>query len=230
MFTIDDAPAITRHLAAHPTDAIGLAQAVNWERSGWPAWAMYQPIAEAALHVELPIVATNLSQTTVRALGQSGKTALDAALAARLGLDRPLAADVQMAMAEEIRDAHCGYASEPRVEAMIIVQRARDAQMAESLATAGQQHGAVLIAGAGHVRRDYGVPLYLARKAPDASVTSLAFLEVSQDKLDPSATEYATRFRRQTLPFDYVWFTPRVDDQDPCAAFKEQLKKLQKKE
>ncbi len=227
MFTTDDAPAIARQLTARPTDAVGLAQAVDWQRSGWPDWAMYQPIAEAALHAGLPVVATNLSPTIARALGQSGGAALDAALAARLGLDRPLAADMQAAMAEEIREGHCGHASEPRVEAMILVQRARDAQMAESLATAGQQDGAVLIAGAGHVRRDYGVPLYLASKAPGTHVISVAFLEVSRDELDLPA--YATRFRRQTFPFDYVWFTPRVDDQDPCAAFEEQLKKLQKR-
>jgi uncharacterized iron-regulated protein len=227
MFTIDDGPPIARHLSAHPTDAVGLAQAVDWQRSGWPDWAMYQPIAEAALHAGLPVVATNLSHTMARTLGQNGGAALDGVLAARLGLDHPLAADMHAAMAEEIRQAHCGYASAPRVEAMIIVQRARDAQMAASLAAAGPQDGAVLIAGVGHVRRDYGVPIYLASKAPGAHVISVAFLEVSQDKLDPAA--YAIWFRRQTLPFDYVWFTPRVDDQDPCAAFEEQLKKLQKR-
>jgi hypothetical protein len=97
--------------------------------------------------------------------------------------------------------------------------------MAENLVVAGQQDGAVLIAGAGHVRRDYGIPTYLARRTPDASVISVAFLEVSGDRLDPAA--YTAQIGRPTLPFDYVWFTPRVDDDDPCAAFTEQLKKLQ---
>jgi uncharacterized iron-regulated protein len=225
MFTADDAPAIARQLAAHPTDAVGLAEAVNWQRSGWPDWAMYQPIAEAALQAKLPIVATNLAPVTARSLGQSGAAALDMAFAARHGLDRPLAPDIQAAMAEEIREAHCGYASETQVNAMLLVQRARDAQMAENLAAAGQQDGAVLIAGAGHVRRDYGIPTYLASRTPEASVISVAFLEVNRDRLEPAA--YATRFGRPTLPFDYVWFTPRVDDDDPCAAFEEQLKKLQ---
>jgi uncharacterized iron-regulated protein len=225
MFTVDDEPAIARQLAAYPTDAGGLAEAVNWQHSGWPDWAMYRPIAEAALQAKLPVVATNLSQATARSLGQIGAGALDAAFVARHSLDRPLAPDTQTAIAEEIREAHCGYASDTQVNAMILVQRARDAQMAESLAAA-QQDGAVLIAGAGHGRRDYGIPAYLASKSPGASVISMAFLEVSQDVHEPTA--YAARFRRQTLPFDYVWFTPRVDDQDPCAAFEEQLKKLQK--
>ncbi len=225
MFTVDDLPALTRQLAAHPTDAAGLAEAVNWQRSGWPAWAMYQPIAEAALQANLPIIATNLAPTTARSLGQSGAAALDTALAIRHGLDRALAPDIQGVMVEEIREAHCGYASDTQVNAMLLVQRARDAQMAENLAAAGQQDGAVLIAGAGHVRRDYGIPTYLARITPQASVMSVAFLEVSRDKLDPTA--YTARFGRPALPFDYVWFTPRVDDDDPCAAFVEQLKKLQ---
>ena len=56
MFTVDDAPAIAQQLAAHPDDAVGLAEAVNWQSSGWPAWAMYQPIAEAALQAKLPII------------------------------------------------------------------------------------------------------------------------------------------------------------------------------
>jgi uncharacterized iron-regulated protein len=226
MFSRDDAPAIARHLSARPTDAAGLGQAVDWQRSGWPEWAMYQPIAEAALQAGLPVVATNLSPATVRALGQNGPTVLDPAFAARRGLDRPPPPEVYRAMAEDIREAHCGYAPEPRVNAMILVQRARDAQMAESLSAAGRQDGAVLIAGAGHVRRDYGVPVYLAEQGSTAPAISLAFIEVSPQALQPTA--YAARFRRQTLPFDYVWFTPRVDDQDPCVAFQEQLQKLQR--
>ena len=225
MFTVDDAPAIARQLAAQPADAVGLAEAVNWQRSGWPDWAMYRPIAEAALETELPIIATNLAPAMARALGQSGAAALDTAFAARHGLERPLAPETRTAMAEEIREAHCGYASERQVNAMLLVQRARDAQMAESLATAGQPDGAALIAGAGHVRRDYGIPVYLANRTPEASVISVAFLEVGRDRPEPIA--YAARFGRPTLPFDYVWFTPRVDDDDPCAAFEEQLKKLQ---
>ena len=30
----------------------------------------------------------------------------------------------------------------------------------------------------------------------------------------------------ETLPFDYVWFTPRVDIRDACERFEEQLKKM----
>jgi len=225
MVTIDDAPAMARHLAAAPTDAAGLGGVVNWNQRGWPDWALYQPIAEAALQAGLPIVATNLPQEMVRALGRQGVTSLEPTLAARLGLDQPLPPDIQAEMAAEIREAHCGYAPAERVEGMIVVQRARDAQMAESLAAAGREDGAVLIAGGGHVRKDRGIPVYLAARAPAATVASLAFLEVSEGEDRPEA--YAARFRRRALPLDYAWFTPRLDDLDPCEKFGEQLKRLQ---
>src|SRR5262245_51618892 len=121
MLSVDDEPAIARQLAAHPTDAVGLAEAVNWQHSGWPDWAMYRPIAEAALQAKLPVGATNRSQATARSLGQTGIGALDPAFVARHGLDRPLAADTQTAIAEEIREAHCGYASDMQVIAMLLV-------------------------------------------------------------------------------------------------------------
>jgi hypothetical protein len=50
---------------------------------------------------------------------------------------------------------------------------------------------------------------------------SLAFLEVRPRLDEPTA--YVTRFRRLTFPFDDVWFTPRVDGEDPCAQLQEQL-------
>jgi uncharacterized iron-regulated protein len=228
MFGLDDAAALARHVASHPTDAAGLAQAVDWSRRGWPDWALYQPIAEAALQAGLQLVAANMATATARALGRGGPEAVDAELMGRWHLDRPLPPEVRAAMAADIREGHCGYAPEERLEAMILVQRARDAQMAASLVAAGQADGAVLIAGAGHVRRDYGVPVALAQQAPGATVISLAFLEVRQGHDEPLA--YASRWRGATLPFDYVWFTPRVDDADPCAQFQEQLQKLRQQE
>ena len=107
---------------------------------------------------------------------------------------------------------------------MILVPRARDAQMAASLVTAGHADGAVLIAGTGHVRRDDGVPVSLTQQVPGATMISLAFLDVRPGLDEP--TTYATRLRRLTFPCDDIWFTPRVDDEDPCAQPQEQLSTL----
>jgi uncharacterized iron-regulated protein len=225
MLTPSQAGALTRHLAARPRDAAGIGEAVNWEASGWPAWSMYEPIAQAALDAGLPMVVANLDPERVRAASRQGLAMLDAALIQRHGLDQPLPADVRASMVEEIRDAHCGHAPDNLVDAMIAVQRARDAQMAEALLTAPGSDGAVLIAGAGHVRTDRGVPAYLRRIAPTARTASVAFLEV--DPKRPDVDSYAARFDH-ALPFDYVWFTPAMDDEDPCEKFKKSLERLRR--
>lgn len=225
MFTPSQAGALARHLAARPRDAAGIAEAMNWKASGWPAWSMYEPIAQAALDAGLQIVVANLDTERVRAVSRQGVVALDAALVQRHGLDQPLPDDVRAALAEEIRESHCGHAPENMVSAMIVVQRARDAQMAEALLSAPGGDGAVLIAGSGHARNDRGVPAYLRRIVPDVRTVSVAFLEV--DPKRPNVEGYAERFE-QRLPFDYVWFTPAVDDEEPCQKFRKSLERLRR--
>jgi uncharacterized iron-regulated protein len=214
MLTTDQAPQLARHLAASPRDAAGLGDAVGWPRSGWPEWRLYQPIAEAALAAGVPIIAANLPSGTVRAVARGDLTALDPALVRRHALDRPAADDVQAAMEEEIRAAHCDALPATATPGMVTAQRARDAEMAERL-VAGGRDGAVLIAGAGHVRIDRGVPRYVAALAPGATVVSVALVEVADEAAAPA--DYATRFGATRLPFDYVWFTARADNVDHCA-------------
>ena len=48
-----------------------------------------------------------------------------------------------------------------------------------------------------------------------------AFLEVKEGLTAPAA--YAEHWDAASLPFDYVWFTPRIDDVDPCEKFKKSL-------
>ena len=212
MLDTTQAPALARHLAATPRDAAGLGDAVGWRTSGWPAWSLYQPIAEAALAAGLPIVAANLPPSVARAVARGDLAALEPALVRRHALDRP--APMQSEIEDEIRAAHCGVLGDPLVSGMVTAQRARDAEMAGRL-VGGQRDGAVLIAGAGHVRTDRGVPHALGTLAPDARVVSVAFVEVADGWTAPA--DYATRFGTARLPFDYVWFTARADNVDPCA-------------
>jgi uncharacterized iron-regulated protein len=216
MLTPDETPALARYLATAPRDAAGLGPAVDWKNSGWPDWAYYQPIAQAALDAGVPIVAANLTPATARALARGQRAALPASLAERYALDRPPSADLQAALTTEIREAHCGHFPADRVDGMVLAQRARDSALAESLM--GGRDGGVLIAGTGHVRNDRGVPVYLRLRVPDATIATLAPLEVREEWTQPE--QYAAPYG-ETLPFDWVWFTPRMDDDDPCARFRQ---------
>jgi len=213
MFRADQSEAIARHLAHAPRDAAGLGDAVEWRRSGWPPWALYAPIADAALRAGLPIVAANLSESTTAALRRGGATGVEAAEAQRLGLDRGLPNDARERLVDIIREGHCGHLPERSVGSFVVVQQARDGHMAAALRDAGAD-GGVLIAGAGHVRRDFGVP----RLLPPGDVASLAFLEVTPGTTTPPGG----------MPFDYVWYTPRVDDRDPCERFRKSLEQMRR--
>lgn len=217
MLGADQAAALAEHLRAAPRDAAGLGDAVGWSRSGWPPWPLYQPIADAALAAGLPIVAANLPTTTARAVARGDLSGLEPTLVRVHGLDRPATPPVQTAMEAEMRESHCGHLPDPVLPGMVTAQRARDAAMAERMAAAGGD-GAVLIAGAGHVRSDRGVPIYLAARAPGAAVASLAFVEVANGRTTPA--DYAERFGAARLPFDYMWFTTRADEVDHCARFR----------
>ncbi|MCR6631692.1 MAG: ChaN family lipoprotein [Magnetospirillum sp.] len=127
-------------------------------------------------------------------------------------------------MEREIKDSHCGMLPDAALPGMVRVQRGRDAVMAATLAQglAGGK-GAVLIAGAGHVRRDRGVPALLADRTPEARILSLAFLEVRPGETDPAS--YGALFDSAAVPFDAVWFTPRAEREDPCEDLRQHMEK-----
>ena len=219
MFDGDDQPAIEASRRDHPRDAASLAVAVSWGKSGWPPWTDYAPIAQLALDADLPIVATGLARSRMRALMQPPG---DAGAPATEPLDEgtPLTAEQDASLREELRESHCGHLPDSRLGAMLRFQRARDAAMANALigaTNAARKVDAVLIAGTGHTRRDRGAGRDLLARDPKRPLVSIAFAEVQADKADPLA--YASRWNASSLPFDFIWFTPRATDEDPCAAF-----------
>lgn len=216
MIAADRQIAIVEHLDAHPGDAAGLGAAVDWQSDGWPDWTLYEPIARAALANGGQIVAADLDRAQKRAVFEQGPQALRSSFVQRTGLDQSLAASLTSDLRDELDDAHCGLAPPQVLAGMYQVQRGRDAMMADRLAAASGRGGGILIAGNGHVRKDRGVPWYLARLKPGARVATVALVEVKDD----------VRRLSRDLPYDYVWFTPRADDLDPCANRESELQRL----
>ena len=230
MLASDQVPALDAYLAGHPDDAGGLGAAVGWDESGWPDWGDYAPIAQAALDAGLPVLAADLAKPKVREVARLGLEALEPALRARLDIDRPLEETVRAAMAAEMHESHCDMLPMEMAERMVTVQRARDAHMASILADGAERpslDGAVLITGTGHGRRDRGVPSHLARMTPGRSTVTIALVEAQAGSTDPS--DYSEQFGAPAPPFDFVWFTPRWDLEDPCEKYREQLESLKEK-
>lgn len=214
MLDVSAQPTIDRVRAERPGDVDAIAAAVAWDESGWPSWALYRPLFAAAVRAGLPIVAAGLGPEASMQLARQGAAAHDPELARRFGLAQPLAPELHAALRAEMREAHCGLLPDAMLDAMVVVQRARDARLAERMhAAAATADGAVLIAGSGHARTDRGVPAALER-AFSASAMALALHEVRAGA--NAASDYAPAWDSPRLPFDHVWFTPRISDADHC--------------
>ncbi|WP_162914561.1 ChaN family lipoprotein [Desertibaculum subflavum] len=212
MLTPEQEPAAQNFMTSRPMEAAGFGEAVGWGKTGWPPFEIYRPIIETALVYASPLRAANLGREEVQTLRRGGAAALTATRRATLDLDREIPPPLRAAMEQEIADSHCGALPPSALAPFASIQWARDAVMA---ATMHEAKRSILIAGAGHVRRDRGVPLHLIQRAPADRVLSIAFVEVSAELTDPKSRAW---------PFDLVWFTPRVDEVDPCVRFRERMR------
>lgn len=212
MLPTDRQAAVVEHLADGGRVA-DLDRAVGWAELGWGPWSWYGPIAHAATRHGATLVAANLTDDEIGRIYRDGLDGLPAVLRSRTGLDVPLDGADRAAREAAMVEAHCGHDLGAAAARMVDVQRARDARMAERLATlAGRGQGA-LVTGNAHAAKDVGVPVVLARLQPTATVASLGLIEIEPDWTAPPANAW---------PYDYVWFTPRAlpVDHDYCAAFR----------
>jgi uncharacterized iron-regulated protein len=219
MVDTDRQPALDAALG----DVDGLGAALDWDKRGWPAWSLYAPIAKATLAGGGGLFAANLPTALARDIAK-GQESPDTD--ARFGLDEPLAAAAAAALTNEIKAGHCNMLPDTAIPAMVKVQRARDAAMAEVVAdqAARPEVGpVVLIAGAGHGRADWAVPARLRAMIPGVKVLSVALLEADDGPPAPAAW-LKERFGARS-PYDLVIFTDRAQRDDPCKAMERHMHK-----
>lgn len=191
---------IERARREHPRDADHLIAQAGGPR--WP-WALLKPVIALALDHDLPIIAANVSRADAgRAMREGLGTVLPAEVLSNTGLPqgaRPPLADALVAGQKAAIDAgHCGHTPPEMLPGLVQAQVARDLFMAAQF-RAHASRGAVLLAGNGHVRRDIGVPHWLA-DLPGVFAVSLG-----EDDSDAAA-------------FDLNFTLPAVKRDDPCAA------------
>jgi uncharacterized iron-regulated protein len=95
-------------------------------------------------------------------------------------------------------------------DAMVAVQRARDATMSEQIL---QHLPAVLIAGNGHAWKHLGVPQIIRHNRPELRLVSVLFLEHAPFATTSEQSAWAQGFQGIA---DFVWVTPAQPRTDPC--------------
>ena len=193
---------------------------IAWEARGWPAWSQYRPIVAEALKAGMELKAGNPDRATLMQLGKN--QTLDADHLVDLRWDRDYTAPQLDSLLDELVDAHCGMMDRDAVKPLVGMQKLKDAFMARALRGKRKADDvAILIAGNGHTRKDRGVRMFLDKTE---TVASVALIEVVRDRTD--ATDYPAFDPKL---YDYVWFTPRVDEVDPCETFRAQLEAMKSK-
>lgn len=204
------------YLAEKEPTPDGFGAAVGWAELGWPDYRIYQPVIAAAMEADLPIIAGDVPKKQRVEVSRDGFSSLGEEALAKMALDQPLGEAADARLLQTLFEGHCEMMPREALVPMANVQRLRDAGLANAmLAAAGEgADGAVLIAGAGHVRADLAVPRYLRWRAPSAGLVTIAFIEVAAGETDPAA--YAVPEDGTAAPYDFLWFTPRGARKDPC--------------
>lgn len=175
--------------------------AAGFDERAW-RWPLHESLFEPLLAAGLPVVGGNAPQAEVRRVAREGESAWPVDLAALARAAGPLSGAGLAALDRDLDDGHCGQLPPARLPAMRSAQGLRDASMWQALVEAPGRRK-VLVAGNGHVRRDYGVPRFATA---GRTLFCVGFLE------DGDA--------ESGLPFDAVWITRRAEREDACAGMK----------
>ena len=186
-------------------------EAAGFSAKNWH-WPLHEPLFAVAAASDHLLVGGNISTELLRALARQGEAAPPDDLKA-VALAAPLADVAREALDEDLIEGHCGVLPKERLPGMRWVQRARDAAMWLALQQVGQgkDKPAVLLAGNGHVRTDYGVAQLVAAQQPHTRFASVGFVE--------------TGAKREGVPYTHLWITAAPEREDPCAGMREMMEK-----
>ncbi|MCY4336638.1 MAG: ChaN family lipoprotein [Litoreibacter sp.] len=185
-------------------DLTALDMATGWTEFGWPGLEMYQQIFQASPNARVYGMA--LPRDEVRRAVGEGAAAVFGDEAEAYGLNEALPVDEQQAREQLQDDGHCNALPPEILPGFVEAQRLRDAAFARRTLEAFNAVGGpvVVITGNGHVR-DWGMPAFFARVAPDLKVVALGQLYSDAD----------------VDAFTHAMLSPPIErDTDPCDAFK----------
>jgi uncharacterized iron-regulated protein len=189
-------------------DALGQA---GFDAPAWQ-WPLHQVLFEAVQQAGLAFYGGNLPASQTREVYKSQGSSASSELQ-HLLRNAPLEEAGLKQLRQEIDEGHCSALPAHMFDAMIAVQRARDASMASVLL---QHLPSVLLAGNGHAWKHVGVPQIIRANQPDLRVVSLLLLEHAPFSTRAESTQWLQNWRGKA---DFIWLTPTRTRDDPCKQF-----------
>ena len=183
----------------------------GFDAAGWQ-WPLHQVLFEAVQKTGLALYGGNIPAAQTREVFKSQGTSVSAELQHLLRQATLDDASLKL-LRQEIDQGHCSALPAHMFDAMIAVQRARDASMASVL----MQHlPSVLLAGNGHAWKHLGVPQIIHANQPDVRVVSLLLLEHRPLTTRADKEEWLKSWRDKA---DFIWITPARARENPCLQF-----------
>lgn len=193
--------------------------------AGW-SWPSYAAVIDTALHAGGTVYGGNLTVAQARDVVRQPQ-------AWQQGLSASWAQWQQTQLAQAIERGHCGMMPPALIPSMVLAQRWRDQTMADVLRRLTATHDVVvLIAGAQHVRRDWGVGWLLSQPGEPVdpagqgirAAMNLRAIELSEDRQESAeqAQPQSAHVWRDAVAeagFDVRLMAAKVQRNDPCAAF-----------
>lgn len=176
---------------------VAVRERLKWNDAGWP-WSRYGPVVMQAIRAGVPVAGSNLPFSAMAAVMKDD------------AWDSKVPSAVLASHRESMIQGHCGLLPESQVPAMARIQIARDERMAQTAMTWMRSGKSVLLlAGAEHVKKDRGIPLFLDSK--------------SKDKVAVIWMQAETVLKTDSGLADLDWQTPPVPFKDYCADMKKSM-------
>lgn len=201
------------------SNLLGHLRTKGFNDKAWQ-WPLHEPLFSAAQRLGIWVTGGNLAPSQGRRFYSDGLNAVPRNI--KLILDKaPLSAIALAELDTALIEGHCGHLPERLLPVMRLVQQSTDISMVLS---AVASLPAVVIAGNGHVQKNFGMPHYVSYLRPASNVASVGFLEsplVEAYITDTQAVALAAippPALREQQAFDFVWMTSKIDREDPCKA------------
>lgn len=196
-----------------------LGTALRWKQNGWPEWDIYLPIGEQIFAHNLEVYPGHTTRIMIDHLIKSDMSVLPEKAKKIFKLDVKLEQPLNQALSEDIRVAHCNRLPERVIPPMTLVQRFRDAWMADVMIQASydkneKRRQAILIAGNGHTRTDRGVPWYLDLREGNKQSLTVQFAETTSKAA--TIKDLAQKSPTGAIAADFIWVTPTIERGNPC--------------
>lgn len=244
-FAMDDTPLLLNFMdsrtAAHSEEMEKgmekeMRTKLGWDEQSDTMWGYYWDLLKLARDSGLQAAGLDLNTSQKRRItrkGMDGLTLLEQYQLFSTGLSDPA---YESHMKEIFTRVHCGMGHDSMLTRLYDTWLARNDRMALSITqlhraaknSAPEKGPVVVIVGNGHTEYGLGIMDRVRAIDPEISQVNLSLSEVAPEALplDEYLDPLDLEGHPGVMPADFIWFTGRVSNEDPCEKFKASIQRM----